>query len=104
VVSTLKFGKYPTLPSSYRFISLLDTLGNLFEKILLISVLWEINERRALSDKQLVFRHRHNTTLQLNRLFERINRKLEKSLPTGGIILDVAKAVRTDWVKCSSAS
>jgi hypothetical protein len=35
VVSILKQGKNPTLPSSYRPISLLDNVGKLFEKILL---------------------------------------------------------------------
>jgi hypothetical protein len=39
VVSILKPGKDPTLPSSYRPVSLLDTVGNLFEKILLAKVL-----------------------------------------------------------------
>jgi hypothetical protein len=39
VVSILKEGKDHTLPSSYRHISLLDTVGKLFEKILLARVL-----------------------------------------------------------------
>jgi hypothetical protein len=34
VISILKPGKDPSLPSSYRPISLLDTMGKLFEKIL----------------------------------------------------------------------
>ncbi|KDR24442.1 hypothetical protein L798_06509, partial [Zootermopsis nevadensis] len=38
VVSILKPGKDPTLPSSYRPISLLDTVGKLCEKILLTRV------------------------------------------------------------------
>jgi hypothetical protein len=33
VVPILKLGKGPTLPSSYRPIILLDTVGKLFEKI-----------------------------------------------------------------------
>jgi hypothetical protein len=45
VVSILKPGKDPTLPSSYRLITLLDTVGKLFEKILLARVLREVNER-----------------------------------------------------------
>jgi hypothetical protein len=39
VVSIMKPGKDPTVPSSYRLISLLETVGKLFEKILLASVL-----------------------------------------------------------------
>jgi hypothetical protein len=55
VVSILKLGKDATLPSSYRPISLLDTVGKLFEKILLIRVLWEVNEPRLLHDEQFGF-------------------------------------------------
>ena len=39
VISILKPGKDPALPSSYRPISLLDTIGKLFEKILLVRIL-----------------------------------------------------------------
>jgi hypothetical protein len=59
VVSILKPGKDPTLPSSYRPISLLDTVGKLFEKILLARVLREAKER----DEQFGFRPRHSATL-----------------------------------------
>jgi hypothetical protein len=43
VVSILKPGKDPMLPSSYRPISLLDTVSNLIEKILLARDLREVN-------------------------------------------------------------
>ena len=36
VISIMKPGKDPALPSSYRPISLLDTIGKLFENILLV--------------------------------------------------------------------
>ena len=39
VISILKPGKDPALPSSYRPISLLDTIGKLLEKILLTRIL-----------------------------------------------------------------
>jgi hypothetical protein len=48
-------GKDPMLPSSYRPINLLDTVGKLFEKILLTRVLREVNECRLLGDKQFGF-------------------------------------------------
>jgi hypothetical protein len=47
VVSILKPGKDPTLPSSYRPIGLLDTVGKLFEKILLARILREVRARVA---------------------------------------------------------
>jgi hypothetical protein len=45
VISILKPGKDPALPSSYRPISLLDTIDKLFEKILLARILHEVNVR-----------------------------------------------------------
>jgi hypothetical protein len=68
VVSILKPGKYTTLPSSYIPINLLDTVGKLFEKILLARVLREVSERGLLHDEQFGFRPRHSTTLPLARL------------------------------------
>jgi hypothetical protein len=44
VVSTLKPGKDPSLPSSYRPITVLDSVGKLFENIPLTRVLREANE------------------------------------------------------------
>jgi hypothetical protein len=43
--SILKPGKDPSLPSSYRPICLLDTIGKLFEKILLSRILSEVSGR-----------------------------------------------------------
>jgi hypothetical protein len=75
VVFILKPAKDPALPSSYRPISLLDTVGKLFERILLARVLREVSEGGLLRDEKFGFRSRHSTTLQLSRLFERVNRK-----------------------------
>jgi len=48
VISILKPGKDQALPSSYRPISLLDTIGKFFEKILLVRILQVVNERGLL--------------------------------------------------------
>jgi hypothetical protein len=78
VISILKSGKNPTLPSSYRPFRLLDTVGKLFEKILLTRVLREINESGLLRDELLGFRRRHSTALQLARLVKRVNRNFDE--------------------------
>jgi hypothetical protein len=99
VVSILKPGKDPTLPSSYRPIRPLDTVGKLFEKILLARDLREVSKRGLLRDEQFGFRPRHSTTLQLARLVERVNRNFDERRLTSAVILDVAKAFDTVWVK-----
>ena len=82
MISLLKPGKDPVLPSSYRPISLLDTIGKLFEKILLARILHVVNERGLLRDEQFRFRPGHSTSLQLARLVERIARNYgEKGSP-----------------------
>ena len=82
---------------SYRPISLLDTIGKLFEKILLARILHVVNERRLLRDEQFGFRPRHSTSLQLARL-ERITRNFSEKRLTGAVFLDVAKAFDTVWI------
>jgi len=99
VVSILKPKKNHTLPSSYRPISLFDTIGKLFEKILLCRVLKEVNERGLLRDEQFLFRPRLSTTLQLARLMERVNRNLDERRLTDVVFLDGAEAFYTVWVE-----
>jgi hypothetical protein len=70
VISILKPGKDLALPSSYRPISLLDTIGKLFENILLARILNEVSERGLMRAEQFGFRPRHSTSLQLARLVE----------------------------------
>jgi hypothetical protein len=55
VISILKPGNGPAQPSSYRPISLLDTIGKLFEKILLTRILNEVDECGLLRDEQFGF-------------------------------------------------
>jgi hypothetical protein len=98
VFSILKPGKDPALPSSYRPISLLDTIGKLFEKILLARILKEVSERGLLRDEQFGFRPIHSTSLQLAHLVQRVSRNFGEKRLTGAVFLDVAKAFDTVWV------
>ena len=95
MISILKPGQDPALLSSYRPISLLDTIGKLFRKILLARTLHEVNERGLLRDEQFGFRPGHSKSLQLARLVERIDRNFGETMLTGGVFPDVAKAFDT---------
>jgi hypothetical protein len=94
-----KAGKGPHAALFYRLISLLNTIGKLFEKILLRRVLKEVNERGLLRDEQFGFRPRLSTTLQLARLVERVKRNLDERRPTGATFLDAGKAFDTVCVE-----
>jgi hypothetical protein len=87
VISLLKPGQDAALPSSYRPISLLDTIGKLFEKILLARFLHVVTERGLLRDEQFGFRPGHSTSLQLARLVERITRNFGEKRLTGAVPL-----------------
>jgi hypothetical protein len=91
-------GNDPALPSSYWPISLLDTIGKLFEKIVLARILHVASERRLMRDEQFVFRPRHSTSLQLAHLVQRTTRNFSEKRLTGAVFLDVAKPFNTVWV------
>ena len=94
VISILKPGNDQALPSSYRPISLLDTIGKLFEKILLARILHVVSERGLMRDEQIGCRPTHSTSLQLVHLVERITRNFGEKRLTGPVFLDVAKILR----------
>jgi hypothetical protein len=93
----LKPGNNPTLPSSYRPISLLDTIEKLFEKILLNRVVKNINVRSLLRNKQFGFPLRLFTILQLVHLVVRVNKDLDERRLTGSVFRDLAIAFDTVW-------
>ena len=99
MISILKPSKDPALSSSYRPISLLDTIGKLFENILLARILHEVNVRGLLRNKQFGFRPEHSTSVQLARLIERITMNFGEERLTGAVFLDVAKAFDTVWIE-----
>jgi Reverse transcriptase (RNA-dependent DNA polymerase). len=82
----------------YRPISLLDTVGQSFEKILLDKILGEISERGLMRDEQFGFRSKQSTSLLLARLFERVTRNFGVKRLTGTVFLEVAKAFDIVWI------
>ena len=56
VTSILKPEKDPALPLSYPPISLFDSIGKLFEKILLARILHEVSKRGLMPDEQFRFK------------------------------------------------
>ena len=96
VISLLKD---PALPSSYRPISVLDTVEKLFEKTLLSRIMAEINSRGRLRNGQFGFRPGLSTTLQLARLAESVKRNFDEKRLTGAVFLGVAKAFDSVWIK-----
>jgi len=63
VISILKPRKDPALPSSYRPISLLDTITKLLEKVELSRILHKVSVRGLMRYEQFGFRPRHSTSL-----------------------------------------
>ena len=98
MISILKPGKDPALPSSYRPISLLDRIGELFERIILCTILHVVGKRGLMRDEQFWFRPSHSTSLKMARFVEKITRNFgEKSL-AGAVLFDVAQAFDTAWI------
>lgn len=66
----LESGKYPAQPSSYQPISLIDTIGKLFENIFLTRILNELGECGLLHGEKFGVRPEHSTFLKLASLKE----------------------------------
>jgi hypothetical protein len=78
VVALPKPDKDPKFPQNLRPISLLSSVGKVFEKIILEIVKRHIEERHLLNASQLGFRARHITTLQCMKLADQVNLQLKK--------------------------
>jgi hypothetical protein len=66
----------------------LDTIGKLFEQILLARMLHEVNERGLIRDEEFGFRPRHKRSLHLARLVERITTNSGENWLMSAVFLD----------------
>jgi hypothetical protein len=77
-----KLGKDPKSPQNLRPISLLSTIGKLFEKVILKIV--QRHEERGLNANQFGIRAHHSTTLQYMRLTEHVTLNFNNNMSTVG--------------------
>ncbi|KAL4142644.1 hypothetical protein QTP88_005062 [Uroleucon formosanum] len=97
VIVIPKAGKPKNLASSYRPISLLPTLGKLFEKLILLRIRFILHECQIIPTTQFGFRPGHSTIHQVHRLTDSIASALEKKQYCAGLFLDVAQAFDKVW-------
>jgi len=100
VISILKPGNDLALPSSYRTISLLDTIGKLFVKIL-SRILYEVCGSGLHRDKHFGLRPKNSTALQLVRLVDGVYRIFDEKRLKGSLFFILAKAFDTVCVEAS---
>lgn len=95
VIALPKPGKNHKLAVNYRPISLLSTLGKLFERIIHDRLLTSFGSRFI--NEQFGFRRTHSTVQQLARVSEHASHNLNMKLSTGMFLLDIEKAFDTVW-------
>jgi len=98
VIPVPKPNKPGTDPNSYRPISLLSTLGKLFERILAARLTSFVNQRHLLPHTQFGFRKKHSTVSQLARITDYISRGYNLHKHSGMVFLDLDKAYDTVWI------
>jgi len=97
VILIPKVGKPKNLASSYRPISLLPTLGKLFEKLILLRIRPILYEHQIIPNTQFGFRTKHSTIHQVHRLTDTIANALERKQYCTGLFLDIAQAFDRVW-------
>lgn len=95
MIAIKKPGKDESFPSSYRPISLLPSMGKIFESLIL-------NRLQAATDHLLIpeqfgFRRNHSTTHQLARVAEHAAHGMNLGQCTGMVLLDIEKAFDSVW-------
>ena len=95
VIALKKSGKNDVVPTNYRPISLLPSLGKLFEKIIYARLL-AVSKHRIMNE-QFGFRSKHSCIQQLARVTEHIAHNLNLRQSTGMFLLDIEKAFDTVW-------
>lgn len=99
VVPIHKAGKDPSLPTSYRPISLLPCLAKLVEKVILQRI-DEVDRKRAITPHaQFGFRAHHSTTQQVVRIVNDICVNFNKGNVTAMLLLDIQKAFDRVWIE-----
>jgi hypothetical protein len=98
IIMLPKPGKDHTSPLSYRPISLLNSLGKLFEKIILKRLTFQLRELKVIRNEQYGFKRGHSTTHALLRNVERITHGFNNNKATLTLCLDIERAFDKVWI------
>ena len=100
VIGIRKPKKPANLPSSYRPISLISSLGKIYERIVLSRLKEIVEAKQLFINEQFGFRSHHSSIHQVHRLTEHIAKyNVRRSIrsDTAAIFLDIAKAFDKVW-------
>lgn len=103
VIPIPKPGKNHKNPDNYRPISLLSSIGKIYEKLISEKIWQEIDSintqhnTKIIPNCQFGFRHDHSTSHQLSRIVNTVKAKRNNMESTGAILLDIEKAFDSIW-------
>ena len=83
------------LPSNYRPISILPTVGKIFEKVIYKQLINYLNVNNILSPTQFGFREGHSTCDAVTSFLEKIYKNLNEKKTTIAVFIDLSKAFDT---------
>lgn len=97
VVPIHKAGKDSSKAENYRPISLLNTIGKLFEKILHLRISKFVEDNSILNKEQFGFRKQHSSSHQILRVTRHIRKEWNLRRSTGMVLFDIEKAFDSVW-------
>lgn len=86
-----------SLPSDYRPISLLSSIGKLAERTILKALNASLQEQKVIPNEQFGFRAKHSANHQAASLANKIQISLSKKYYPGAVFLDLNKAFDQVW-------
>ena len=97
IIAIPKPGKNRDTPTNYRPISLLSTIGKIFEKLVLQRLKSFESDNKIFIPNQCGFRNNHSTIQQVLRITEKATFGFNKNKSTGMVLLDIEKAFDSVW-------
>lgn len=98
VIPLIKKGKDPHHPSSYRPISMTNTISKIYEKIINRHLINYSYELKLIPDNQFGFRHNHSTVHAIHKLLNDTYQYLNNGLSVGATLIDLEKAFDSVWI------
>lgn len=97
IIAIPKPGKPKDIPTNYRPISLLSTIGKVFEKLVLDRLKSHEFVNQIFIANQCGFRNNHSTIQQVLRITEKASMGFNINKSTGMVLLDIEKAFDSVW-------